>query len=50
MKMKINGLEFIPMRIQSSKKDFLLYLLSEYDYPIGEIVLGHDVFIGGREQ
>lgn len=42
--MIINNLEFIPVRIESTNKDFLLYLLSEYEFPIGEIILGHDVF------
>jgi len=42
--MIIDDLEFIPMRIHTTNKDFLLYLLKEYDYPIGEIVLGFNVF------
>ena len=42
--MKIDDLEIIPMRIDKNKKDFLLILLREYEYPIGEIVLGFDVF------
>ena len=48
--MIVNGLEFIPMRINSSNKDFLIYLLREYDFPIGEIVLGHNIFIRRRGQ
>ena len=37
-------MEIIPMRIQTTHKDFILILLKDYGYPIGEIVLGFDVF------
>ena len=42
--MIIDTLEFIPMRIETSNKDFLLYLLINWEFPIGEIILGYNVF------
>ena len=48
--MIIDNLEFIPMRIETTNKDFLIYLICEYEFPIGEIVLGFNVFKRRRER